>query len=116
MDLYYEVQGQGAPIVLRHSGGADKRDWQFIAPLLAQTFEVITFDGRGAGQSPPPFTPANYVEDLRQLLQPPSTATRTAPGPYSAQRVQPLSVATVRRQCTLIYSSYNSGRRAMCRS
>ena len=67
MELHYEVQGQGASIVLLHSGGADKRDWQFITPLLAQTFEVITFDGRGAGQSPP-FTAANYVEDLRQLL------------------------------------------------
>ena len=68
MDLHYEVQGQGEAVVLIHSGGADLRDWELIAPRLAQTYQVITFDGRGAGQSPPLLEPANFVEDLRSLL------------------------------------------------
>jgi pimeloyl-ACP methyl ester carboxylesterase len=68
MDLHYEVQGKGEAVVLIHSGGADLRDWELIAPQLAQTYQVITFDGRGAGQSPPLLEPAYYVEDLRQLL------------------------------------------------
>jgi pimeloyl-ACP methyl ester carboxylesterase len=68
MDLYYEIQGQGQPIVLLHSGGADLRDWQFIAPQLAQKYQVIAFDGRGAGKSPPLLEPANFVEDLKSLL------------------------------------------------
>jgi pimeloyl-ACP methyl ester carboxylesterase len=68
MDLHYEVQGKGEAVVLIHSGGADLRDWEFIAPQLAQTYQVIAFDGRGAGQSPPLLEPANFVEDLRQLL------------------------------------------------
>jgi pimeloyl-ACP methyl ester carboxylesterase len=68
MDLYYEMQGQGEPIVLLHSGGADSRDWQFVAPQLAQTHRVITFDGRGAGQSPPLLEPVDYVEELKNLL------------------------------------------------
>jgi pimeloyl-ACP methyl ester carboxylesterase len=68
MDLHYEVQGQGEAVVLIHSGGADLRDWELIAPQLAQTYQVITLDGRGAGQSPPLLEPADYVEDLRQLL------------------------------------------------
>ncbi len=68
MDLHYEVQGKGEAVVLIHSGGADLRDWELIAPQLAQTYKVITFDGRGAGQSPPLLEPADYVEDLRQLL------------------------------------------------
>lgn len=68
MDLHYEIQGQGEPIVLLHSGGSDSRDWQFVAPLLAQTYQVITFDGRGAGQSPPLLEPADFVEDLSRLL------------------------------------------------
>lgn len=68
MDLYYEIQGQGEPVVLLHSGGADLRDWQFIAPQLAKNYQVIAFDGRGAGQSPPLLEPANYVEDLKKLL------------------------------------------------
>lgn len=68
MDLYYEIHGQGEPIVLIHSGGADLRDWQLIAPQLAQNYRVITFDGRGAGKSPPLLEAANYVEDLKNLL------------------------------------------------
>jgi pimeloyl-ACP methyl ester carboxylesterase len=68
MDLHYEVQGKGEAIVLIHSGGGDLRDWELIAPQLAQTYQVITLDGRGAGQSPPLLEPANFVEDLRQLL------------------------------------------------
>jgi pimeloyl-ACP methyl ester carboxylesterase len=68
MDLYYEIHGQGEPIALLHSGGADLRDWQFIAPQLAQNYRVIAFDGRGAGKSPPLLEPANFVEDLKNLL------------------------------------------------
>ncbi|BAY07907.1 alpha/beta fold hydrolase [Calothrix sp. NIES-2098] len=68
IDLHYEIQGTGEAIALIHSGGADLRDWQSIAPLLAKKYQVITFDGRGAGQSPPPLEPANYVEDLTRLL------------------------------------------------
>lgn len=68
MDLYYEIHGQGKPIVLLHSGGADLRDWQLIVPQLAQNYRVITFDGRGAGKSPPLLEPADFVEDLKKLL------------------------------------------------
>lgn len=67
-DLYYEAHGTGAPLVLIHSPGADLREWQFIAPQLAQTHRVIAFDGRGAGRSPSPVVSTNYVEDLRGLL------------------------------------------------
>lgn len=68
MDLHYEVQGKGEAVVLIHSAGVDLRDWELIVPQLAQTHQVITFDGRGAGQSPPLLKPADFVEDLRQLL------------------------------------------------
>lgn len=68
MDLHYEIQGQGEAMVLLHSGGADLRDWQWIAPQSAQSYQVITFDGRGAGQSPPLLEPVDYVKDLRSLL------------------------------------------------
>lgn len=68
MDLHYEIQGQGEPIVLLHGGGIDSRDWLFLAPQLAQTHQVVLFDGRGAGQSPPLLEPADFVEDLRMLL------------------------------------------------
>lgn len=68
MDLHYEVRGKGAPIVLIHSGGTDLRDWQFVVPTLSQHYQVIAVDMRGAGQSPPPLKPANYIEDVKNLL------------------------------------------------
>lgn len=68
MDLHYEIQGNGEPIVLMHSGMADLRDWEFIVPQLVQTYKCIAFDGRGAGKSPSPVEIPNYVEDLKNLL------------------------------------------------
>lgn len=68
MDLYYEVHGKGKPVILLHSGGADLRDWKYLVPLLSKHYQVIAFDGRGAGKSPSPITPPNYVEDLLNLL------------------------------------------------
>lgn len=68
MDLHYEVHGSGKPVVLVHSGGADMRDWGFLVPSLSENFYVIAFDGRGAGRSPSPVQPPNFVEDLLSLL------------------------------------------------
>ena len=68
MELYYEIQGNGRPVILVHSGGADLRDWTYVAPLLAKDYKVIIFDGRGAGKSPDPKEDVNYVEDLKALL------------------------------------------------
>ncbi|TYP71958.1 alpha/beta fold hydrolase [Paenibacillus methanolicus] len=69
MRLYYEVQGNGSPIVMIHSGGVDSRVWKYMAADLAQSFQVITFDGRGTGRSPAPQQPISLVEDLRALLE-----------------------------------------------
>ncbi|GLI05936.1 hydrolase [Paenibacillus tyrfis] len=69
MDLHYEIYGAGdETIVLLHGGGTDMRTWQFIIPRLAANYRVIAFDGRGAGQSPAPVEPANYVEDVKMVL------------------------------------------------
>ncbi|BAZ09494.1 alpha/beta hydrolase [Calothrix sp. NIES-4071] len=68
MDLHYEIQGKGEPIVLMHSGMADLRDWEFIVGQLAPTYKCIAFDGRGAGKSPSPVEIPDYVEDLKNLL------------------------------------------------
>ncbi|WP_195576420.1 alpha/beta fold hydrolase [Paenibacillus sp. 1001270B_150601_E10] len=69
MDLYSEVSGKGEPIVLIHSGGADLRDWTFVAPILAKHYQVIAFDGRGCGQSPSPTEPSDYVKDLLMVFE-----------------------------------------------
>ncbi|WP_077326425.1 alpha/beta fold hydrolase [Virgibacillus siamensis] len=67
MELYYEVHGTGHPVVLI-TGGADTRNWKFITPLLAKHCQVVAFDLHGAGKSPNPAGPFNYVEDLLSLI------------------------------------------------
>ncbi|MDQ0061467.1 alpha/beta fold hydrolase [Paenibacillus harenae] len=68
MDWHYAVQGQGKPIVMIHGGGCDSRDWSYLAPQLANKYQVITFDARGCGQSPPPTETVNYVTDVACFL------------------------------------------------
>ncbi|WP_347835363.1 alpha/beta fold hydrolase [Gracilibacillus sp. JCM 18860] len=69
MNLYYEVSGNGKPIVFIHSGGgADLREWTYLAPLLSQRYQAITYDGRGAGKSPDPTGDVSCVEDVKSLL------------------------------------------------
>ena len=67
--VYYEVTGEGPPLVLVHSGGFDRRLWdeQFFG--FADRHTVIRYDVRGHGESPPPTKPYSDVEDLYSLLQ-----------------------------------------------
>ncbi len=54
---YYEVRGQGAPIVLIPSGEGDCGSFEKTAKMLARRFRVLTFDMPGFSRSsdPPDF-------------------------------------------------------------
>src|SRR5215471_17547543 len=67
--LYYEVTGEGQPLVLVHSGGFDRRLWDEQFTTFADNYKVIRYDVRGHGQSPPPTKPYSDAEDLYRLLQ-----------------------------------------------
>jgi non-heme chloroperoxidase len=52
VDLYYEDQGSGQPIVLIHGFPLDGHAWERQVPaLLAAGYRVITYDRRGFGRS-----------------------------------------------------------------
>ncbi len=67
---YYEVTGNGPPLVLIHGMGLDRRMWDAQFTRLASRFRIIRYDVRGHGLSGRP--PTGYrderFEDLRQLL------------------------------------------------
>ena len=67
--LYYEVAGEGHPLVLIHAGIADSRmcDDQFGA--FAQHYRVIRYDVRGFGHSAMPAGPFSHHADLLGLLK-----------------------------------------------
>ena len=52
IDLYYEDQGTGQPVVLIHGYPLDGHSWERqTRELLAQGYRVVTYDRRGFGQS-----------------------------------------------------------------
>ena len=46
--------GPGPTVVLLHAGVADSRSWQGVAPALAESHDVLAYDRRGFGLTPPP--------------------------------------------------------------
>jgi len=71
INLYYEVTGSGAPIVLIQGLGGDGASWSLQRDALLQEFQVITFDNRGVGKSDKPvgpYTTAQMAEDTMALL------------------------------------------------
>ena len=55
VDLYYEDNGSGSPVVLLHGWPVDSRSWEPQLPVLVQAgHRVITYDRRGFGRSSRP--------------------------------------------------------------
>ncbi len=66
--IFYEIVGEGHPIVLIHSEYLDNRIWDFQIRELAKYFQVIRYDLRGHGKSDPPTEQIFYYQDLYNLL------------------------------------------------
>lgn len=72
ISTYYEVHGEGEPLVLIHGLGSSARDWEFQVDFFADKFQVITYDVRGHGQTDKPIDPYNiplFTDDLVRLLE-----------------------------------------------
>lgn len=69
--LYYEVHGEGPPLVLAHGAGGNTLSWWQQIPLFARDHRVIVFDHRGFGRSTCPsgqVHPAHFAGDLAAIL------------------------------------------------
>lgn len=62
INIYYETHGTGEPLLLIMGLGGDSSHWSLQVPLLAQHYQVITFDNRGAGRSDAPLD--NYTTEI----------------------------------------------------
>jgi len=49
--IYYEVTGEGEPLILVMGLGADHLAWALQVGPLSEHFKVVTFDNRDCGQS-----------------------------------------------------------------
>ncbi|GGA07966.1 alpha/beta fold hydrolase [Neptunicoccus cionae] len=70
VDLYYEISGEGPPLLLIPGMLSDSASWLPLIPLLAPHFTLIRVDNRATGrmQKCAPFTLEDCVNDIAALL------------------------------------------------
>ena len=72
INLYYEICGEGQPLLFIHGLGSSTRDWEFQVQEFSKLYKVITFDLRGHGQSDKPAGPykmSMFAADTVGLLK-----------------------------------------------
>ncbi|MDR3578126.1 MAG: alpha/beta hydrolase [Anaerolineaceae bacterium] len=67
--IYYEVAGQGQPLVMIHAGIADSRQWNNEFAFFSKQFRVLRYDLRGYGKSEPVDGEFSHLADLTGLLE-----------------------------------------------
>jgi Alpha/beta hydrolase family len=114
-ELYYEVRGNGPPVLLIPGGGLDGGTFGALAEILAGEFTVVGYDRRGLSRSPRPegwseTSIAEQADDaaglLRELgrkgVEPSKTCRprKLAVGPSHGQGLRP-TASCCPRGCSL---------------
>ena len=71
IECYYEVHGEGKPLLLIGGLSSDSQTWQLVLSPLKKRFKVIIFDNRAAGRTKDPggaFDVAVMTKDAVMLL------------------------------------------------
>lgn len=72
IQIYYEVFGEGEPLLILHGNGGSTQGRHHIIPDLARHFQVIAMDSRCHGKSDCPASELNYqdmAEDAHALMK-----------------------------------------------
>jgi len=64
VEIYYEVHGSGAPLLLTHGYSSTSAMWQGQIEALSKRHRLVLWDMRGHGQSDYPADPRAYSEAL----------------------------------------------------
>ncbi|HYW20833.1 MAG TPA: alpha/beta hydrolase [Nodularia sp. (in: cyanobacteria)] len=71
IDLFYDIKGQGEPLLLIAGFLCDHSYWSLIMPWLVAQYQVIRLDNRGLGRSSAPDSPytiEQMAKDVTALL------------------------------------------------
>ena len=72
LNVHYEVEGEGYPLVLLHGGGSRSQSFEEMVPTLSKHFKVHIYDHRGFGETERPAEPKLshdlWREDLAGIL------------------------------------------------
>ena len=69
-EIFYEVQGDGAPVVLLHPFPIHHGFWHYVSEILSPQYKLIMPDLRGMGVSTPgdgPATMEKHADDLKRV-------------------------------------------------
>ncbi len=69
--IYYELHGQGEPLVCLHGLQGDSSHFRGLVPAFSRTYRTLTFDQRGSGLSDKPamdYTTALLADDAATLM------------------------------------------------
>src|SRR5215510_14352403 len=72
VEVAYELQGAGDPLVMIHGAQGDQSMFSGLAPAFARHFRVLTFDQRGSGLSEKPdmeYSVAMLADDTAALME-----------------------------------------------
>jgi pimeloyl-ACP methyl ester carboxylesterase len=72
IQIYYEIHGEGKPLFLIGGLGLDLSELQSMSGWLAQRYQVIVFDNRGAGRTDKPDVPYSIemmAKDTAELMK-----------------------------------------------
>ena len=64
VDIYYEVTGQGYPLIWSHEFGGSYDSWEAQVKFFSRRYQVITYAARGWPPSDVPEDPAAYTQDI----------------------------------------------------
>jgi len=70
-NLWYEVSGQGKPLLLHHGYTASRVNWQPVADRLMDRYQIILMECRGTGESEHTaegYNLAQYAKDVVGML------------------------------------------------
>lgn len=62
VDIYYEVHGQGTPLLLTHGYSSTSQMWQGQIEIISRQYKLIIWDMRGHGKTDYPDDPSAYSE------------------------------------------------------
>ncbi|NOZ27787.1 MAG: alpha/beta fold hydrolase [Chloroflexi bacterium] len=61
IQMYYEIHGDGPPLILLHGGLGNADYWENQIPVLSKQYKVIAVDSRGHGRSTVSEQPISYA-------------------------------------------------------
>jgi pimeloyl-ACP methyl ester carboxylesterase len=70
--MYYEVYGEGEPLVLLHGGGGSIENFEYQIPELSEYFRIIAVDSRAQGRTTDSEQELSYAlmaSDIAELLK-----------------------------------------------